>query len=143
MTKFYNIFLDYNNGKQEHENDELLLKYKNSFLNEITLEFNELNIKFEQYQNQLYSLHNTKESYLIRSQSDGIIHLYSEVYIGMYLQAGSNIGLVIPQNDVLVCEVYISYSDRPKIQIGNKVTATVIGLSQNDYGTVLGTLIES
>lgn len=80
-------------------------------------------------------------SYTLTAPQSGIVHLSTPVTSGMTLQAGTALGTITGgENGSLELLTYIQSQDRAKIKTGETVDITVSGISQNDYGTLKGTI---
>lgn len=139
--EFYNYLYNYLQQKKLYDdtNSEI---FKNDTINIYLGERQKLVLQHKQYEEQINSYNKTKENYKVVAQNDGIVHFDNKIDKGMYLGAGTSIGSVSAQDSNIIVEIYLRPADRAKVEIGEKVSSTVDGLIQNEYGTVSGTLIE-
>lgn len=91
---------------------------------------------------QLSALQVGKSEYEITASATGVLHLLADYKDGMVVQAGAAVATITPENDELIVEAYITPSDRTRINEGDNVEATVLGLTQSVYGKMGGVVIK-
>lgn len=67
-----------------------------------------------------------------------MVHLNNNISKGMVLQAGGAIGSITNTSEDIIIEALISEADRPRIDINQEVEVVVQGLSQSEYGVIVG-----
>ena len=76
----------------------------------------------------------------IYAPGHGIVHFDSNIRLGMTVQAGIQLGSISSQDDIRHIEMIITASERPMLDVGQKCRFTINGLSQNNYGSITGTI---
>ena len=138
--EFYNYMYNYISSKTIYTGDSLM-QYKNQTINSYISQFDDNKIKEKQSQSQYEGYLKIKDNYQIISPIDGYIHFNYSLNEGYFVQAGTEIVSISSDQNNLICETYFNSSDIAKIKVGNKVKGNIIGLSQNDYGSIEGELI--
>jgi multidrug resistance efflux pump len=127
------MYVDNGNLKKEQirvQNLENISKEKSQYITEK-----------QKLEIQLSAIGEGKNEYIITASKSGTVHLLTPISKGMVIQAGNAIGTISDSQDIYF-ETYISSADRARINVGEKVSITVNGLIQNEYGVVNGTVIE-
>ncbi len=106
--------------------------------NSATNEKNTLQNQVLQYQSQLEAME-TKEINIIANKT-GIIHLNPKLKNGMYIEAGQEIASISQESTKQNFVIMIPSKDRSVVKVGNKVDILIDGLSQQEYGTLRGTI---
>lgn len=81
---------------------------------------------------------NTKiESTSIKADSGGIVNLINDIKVGDFIQAGTQIASIIPNdNDEYKAEIYIENQKFGEIKDGEDVILEFVSLPQREYGIV-------
>lgn len=87
---------------------------------------------------QLAALNTGANDYYIYAPTSGIIHMDSPYKVGMVLSAGTPLATVASANSDLEVVAYATVSDRPLLEVGDKCTIAITGLSEYSYGTLTG-----
>ena len=73
----------------------------------------------------------------IKAQYDGVITLLNEVKVGDYIQAGTQIASIVPENSKeYKAQIYIANQDFGEINEGEDVILEFVSLPQSEYGIV-------
>lgn len=73
----------------------------------------------------------------IKAQYDGVITLLNEVKVGDYIQAGTQIASIVPENsEEYKAQIYIANQDFGEINEGENVVLEFVSLPQSEYGVV-------
>lgn len=140
--EFYNYMSAYALEKASYVGQEILLaNLKLQKLDTYLSQRNSHKTEYNKVITQKKAYEDSKNIYIIKANSSGIIHLNGALNQGMFLQAGSNIGSILSDKDALFAECYLNAIDRPKVNIGDKVKLAIQGLSQNEYGVLKGELV--
>ena len=139
--EFYNYMSNYLISKSMYQNEDQINQYKNQTINTYINQYDDVKLKENQYKSQYEGYLKIKDNYQIISPIDGYIHFNYSLNEGYFISAGNELISISPTKDNLICETYFTSSDISKIKVGNKVKGNVIGLSQNDYGSIEGELI--
>jgi multidrug efflux pump subunit AcrA (membrane-fusion protein) len=91
---------------------------------------------------QLGAVREGREDYNIVANETGRIHMLTEYKEGMVVQAGAPIASIASENDVYEIVANVSASDAPLIDLSDKASIAVAGLTQAVYGTVRGEVTE-
>lgn len=138
--EFYNYMYSYITSKTMYTGDSLI-QFKNQTINSYIPQLDDARIKESQYRSQYEGYLKIKDNYSIKSPIDGYIHFNYSLNNGYFVQAGTELLSISPSNEDLICETYFTNADISKIKQGDKVKGTIIGLAQNDYGSLEGELI--
>ena len=76
--------------------------------------------------------------YTVKALCSGTVHYDSEMKKGIVLQSGTSIGSVSSDSDKKYVELYVSSSQRAKMEVGQECHFTVNGLLQSEYGSIDG-----
>lgn len=140
--EFYNYMYTYISTFESYSgNIEMQETYKKQQINNYLIERNSLKEELIQYEAQKKVYELTKENYVIKAQSSGIVHLDTYLNKGAFLQAGSFIGSIVNDESDFIIECYLTAADRPKITVGDKVNVAISGLPKNEFGIITGKLI--
>lgn len=106
-----------------------------------------INESITQYENEIDKLNiqneaitNGQSEYKILANTSGIVHMMNVYKEGMVVQAATAIGSIANENDEYVITAYLSVNDKPRVELGDDVNVEVLGLDQNTYGNLKGTL---
>lgn len=135
-------------GYEQEQIDEYVKTQKNKAnehyfetISEFTDERNQYETELSKLIAQKEAYEKSKEQYVVTAQEDGVVHLSTQLTVGMVIQGGSLVGTIINREEQLIVETMIPSSDRPRIHVGDEVALAVGGLNQAEYGTVSGKVI--
>ena len=123
--------------KSNYKNEEI----RQTFITTTSSKIEECNNQIASIDAQIESLGEYSNEYVVKTKTDGTIHLLSPYRDGMVIQAGSLIATISDNKDDKIIESYISTADMARIKKGDEVQIAVDGLSQNSYGTIKGKVI--
>lgn len=73
----------------------------------------------------------------IKAQYDGVVTLLNEVKVGDYIQAGTQIASIVPENsEEYKAQIYIANQDFGEIKENEDVVLEFMSLPQSEYGVV-------
>ncbi|WP_303863708.1 HlyD family secretion protein [Alkalibaculum bacchi] len=87
---------------------------------------------------QLSTVDKGQESYQVRANATGKVHMMADYKEGMIVQAGSAVASIASENDEYIVQANISAGDAARVSVGDKVDIVVSGLIQTVYGTITG-----
>ncbi|WP_286906813.1 HlyD family efflux transporter periplasmic adaptor subunit [Clostridium sp. UBA1652] len=94
----------------------------------------EINVNIE-------SLKSKIEASTVKAESDGILNIITPVKVGNYIQSGTEIASIIPQDTSnYKLEIYIQNQDFGNVKEGQTINIAFAGLPQKDYGILKGTV---
>lgn len=105
-----------------------------------------LNTTIQTLENNILDLNTNIESYNIKikdssivAQSDGILSTTASIKEGDYLQAGTKIGSIIPEDiSSYIVNLYIRPQDFANIKNGQDISISIISLPKSEYGFING-----
>lgn len=87
----------------------------------------------------LSQIESWEDAFLIRSPMDGTVDYSQQIYLGLYVQRGMQLGYVSPQaTDAYQGEVKISAAEVSKLKIKGRCTVELEKYNAADYGRVEG-----
>jgi multidrug efflux pump subunit AcrA (membrane-fusion protein) len=90
---------------------------------------------------QLAAIETGQDSYEIRANTSGKIHMLVDCKEGMVVQATAPIASIGAENDRYKIIAYVSASNTAMLEGGDEVDIAVAGLQQNVYGTIPGEVV--
>lgn len=137
--EFYAIFEKYLADRKTYNGDSDMLKVlryqtegelfsqRNACIND------KINIE-----NEMSSYDTILPKYNVISNNDGTIHFDTKISKGTVLQSGEQLGSIHNPSESKIIEMYISSTDRSKIEVGQECKFVVDGLAQTEYGSIKG-----
>ncbi len=102
----------------------------------------EVNLQLESLDAQLTALNEGQGAYSIQATQSGVVHMLSDYQVGMVVQATQTIASISSEQDQYQIEAYVSTTDAPRVELGDRVDIEVLGLTQSIYGTVEGAVTQ-
>ena len=90
---------------------------------------------------QIDALKSSLSSYKITAETSGIVHLVAPLTTGTVIQQGNSLGSISDTSKGIFIETLLQSSDRPMVSVGDDVSIAVIGLNQEEYGTIKGKVV--
>jgi multidrug resistance efflux pump len=102
----------------------------------------EAQMQLEGIDAQLSAIETGQDSYEIRANASGKVHMLIDCKEGMVVQATAPIASIGAENDRYKIIAYVSASNTAMLEGGNEVDIAVAGLQQNVYGTIPGKVLK-
>ena len=90
---------------------------------------------------QIDALKSSLSSYKITAETSGIVHLVAPLTTGTVIQQGNSLGSISDTSKGIIIETLLQSSDRPMVSVGDDVSIAVLGLNQEEYGTIKGKVV--
>lgn len=111
--------------------------YKSQYLSELAVSISSLEDAVSEIKINLDLANSKLEATSIKAEYDGVINVLNEVKAGDYIQSGTAIANIVPnENSKFIAEVYIENQDFGEILEGEDVTLEFLALPQNEYGII-------
>lgn len=111
--------------------------YKEQYISQLDSTISSLESTISELNMNLELINNKIESTSIKAQCSGIINLINDINQGDYIQAGTQIASIIPnENTKFKAEIYIENQNFGEISEGEDVILEFVSLPQNEYGIV-------
>ena len=111
--------------------------YKEQYISQLDSTISSLESTISELNMNLELINNKIESTSIKAQCSGIINLINDINQGDYIQAGTQIASIIPnENTKFKAEIYIDNQNFGEISEGENVILEFVSLPQNEYGIV-------
>ncbi len=135
--------LDLYNSQKEHletpQNTDLSLEQiKNSYCLNLNETLKSLYTELNTLKNQSESIDKTIENTSITALSDGVVTYYKEYIAGESISAGAEIGIIVPNTDKYVVEMYIPEYEIANVQVGEKTEFIFTSISSTQYEKING-----
>ena len=108
--------------------------YKREFINNIDTNIEEVDTKISEIQMSLNEVNQVIDNSTIKSNSDGVVSLNKELYVGDYLVEGDKICKITKDKSKFKVKIYINNSDIGEIEEKSKVKIEVISFPSTEYG---------
>lgn len=97
--------------------------------------------KKSEYEHSLNELYIQNGKCTIKAETSGYIYMHTDVKAGMYLQEGTSIARILPEEDNgYYAEIYVENQDIAKVEKGQKVTFEIPSYPSGEYGYFTGTI---
>lgn len=94
------------------------------------------------YESQREMYINSLEEYAIKAKVSGVVHLSTGLVEGTVLQAGVLLGNIESGNsEALIFDCMVGASERSKLDVNCNVEIGISGVSQYEYGVLLGEIV--
>ncbi len=100
-----------------------------------------VNSEIENIKNQLITINQSTENAVVLAQSTGTLLLLHEIITGDYIQAGAQIGTIVPDGSQYKVSLYIPEGRISEIKVGQEIEYTVNAISVTEYGKVKGKIL--
>ena len=116
-------------------------KNKNDALITVEREIDSIENNLRTVQSQFAEIEETVKSGEVKASCDGEVTLLNEMNSGDFLQAGTKLCSIIPNDETLRTMLYIPESDIAKIDIGMETEYLLSALPYAEYGGIRGTIV--
>lgn len=124
-----------NNGTVQLSKDQIMINEKNA----VYAESNTYQEKKTEYETTLASLQERIAACEVKAQSDGYLNLSGEKTAGDYVNAGENLGSIIPKEEgIYKTVIYVENQDIAGLKKGQKVKYEIPAYPSGDYGVMEG-----
>ena len=111
--------------------------YKEQYITQLDNTISSLESAISEIKMNLDLANNKTDSTTIKAQYDGVVTLINDVKIGDFIQAGTQIASIIPQDTKnYKAQIYIENQDFAEINEGEDVVLEFVALPQREYGIV-------
>ena len=111
--------------------------YKEQYISQLDSTINSLNSSISEIKMNLDSVNNKVDEATIKAQYDGVVTLLNNIKVGDYIQEGSQIASVMPEDSSeYKAEIYIENQNFGEISEGENVILEFSSLPQSEYGVV-------
>lgn len=111
--------------------------YKEQYITQLDSTIMSLESTISEIKMNLDVANNKIQSTSIKADSDGIVNLINDIKVGDFIQAGTQIASIIPNdNDEYKAEIYIENQKFGEIKDGEDVILEFVSLPQREYGIV-------
>ena len=111
--------------------------YKEQYITQLDNTISSLESAISEIKMNLDLTNNKTDSTTIKAQYDGVVTLINDVKIGDFIQAGTQIASIIPENnEQYEAQIYIENQDFAEINEGEDVVLEFVALPQSEYGIV-------
>ena len=83
-----------------------------------------------------------KKSYRIKAPVTGTIQQISGKYVGSFIQAGELLGIISPDDSLIIAECYLSPQNIGLIKMGQRVSLRIDAFNYNEWGMVEGVVTD-
>jgi multidrug resistance efflux pump len=83
-----------------------------------------------------------RKSYIIKAPVTGTVQQISGKYIGSFIQAGEALGIISPDDSLIIAECYVSPQDIGLIKEGQAVLFRIDAFNYNEWGMIKGTVTD-
>ena len=117
--------------------------YKEQYISQLDSVIASLEASISELKMNLNLAKNKLDSTTIKAQYDGVVTLINTIKVGDFIQAGTQIASIIPENaKQYKAQIYIENQNFGNIKEGEEVVLEFIALPQREYGIVKSTLEE-
>lgn len=115
--------------------------YKTQFLSELATSISALEESISEIEMNLKLTNSKIEATTIKAEYDGVINIINEVNIGDYIQSGTVIANIVPNENLSYsAEIYIPNASFGEISEGQEVNLEFAALPQSEYGIIKTTI---
>jgi HlyD family secretion protein len=133
--------LQLNNIKEDNSETSIREKAKSDIYLSINTAIDACNSKITEYNNQLINIDDSAENRVITSQTSGTLVFSQDLIAGDNVNAGTQIGRIIPKGNQLKITLYIPGKDIASIKPGLSVEYILNSVSISEYGKSSGKII--
>lgn len=115
--------------------------YKEQYISNLDSSISSLKSTIEEVKINLESIKKQIESISIKANSDGIVNMLSDIKVGDYIQNGTQIASIVPEDQISYnVEVYINTQDFGEIKDRQDVNIELLSLPSSEYGYIKSSL---
>lgn len=111
--------------------------YKEQYLTQLDTQILTLEDSIQELKMNIELLNSKVENSSIKAEYDGIINIINELKAGDYIQTGTQIASIVPNNtSEFIAEIYIDNQNIGEIEKESDVILEFISMPQNEYGVI-------
>ena len=111
--------------------------YKEQYIAQLDSTISSLESSISEIKMNLDLANNKIDATTIKAQYDGVITLINDIKVGDFIQSGTQIASIIPDNnEKYEAQIYIENQDFAEINEGEEVVLEFVALPQREYGII-------
>ena len=126
---------------KEFEHTQLVAQYESAFRQQMGQWQSDLSSQratFQQLHAEERQLAEQKKNYVVNAPVAGSMQQISGKYVGSFIQAGESLGIISPDDSLIIAECYVSPQDIGLIKKGQHVLFRMDAFNYNEWGMVKG-----
>jgi len=130
---------------KEFEHTQLVAQYESVFRQQMGQWQSDLSTQradLQQLHAEEKQLAEQKKNYAVSAPVAGTMQQISGKYVGSFIQAGESLGIISPDDSLIIAECYVSPQDIGLIKKGQHVLFRMDAFNYNEWGMVKGSVVD-
>ncbi|WP_159467127.1 HlyD family secretion protein [Dyadobacter sp. 3J3] len=126
---------------KEFEHTQLVAQYESTFrqqLGQWQSDLTSQHTALQQLLAEAKQLEEQRKNFTIKAPVTGTVQQISGKYIGSFIQAGETLGIISPDDSLLIAECYVSPQNIGLIKKGQNVLLRIDAFNYNEWGMIKG-----